>query len=504
VSHKTRFAVLPDENGLRLDQVLPRHVPGLSRRKARSVIDIGGVFVDKSRVKVAGRPVRSGQIIEVNIGGALERANDTPLAPRIVHVDDHIIVVDKPAGLVTAPTPESNRGDLLDQLVQQFGEVYLVHRIDMPTSGLLVFARTRDANKRLGDAFKMHDVEREYRALAVGHVTAQTIDRPIDRRRAVTHVAPLETLSSATLLRATLETGRTHQIRIHLAGIGHPIAGDRTHGGETERAFLPRPPRLALHAAVLGFAHPATGERVRWESALPDDLAVFIDRLRKPASPSPSSSPSSSPSPDDIIDFWFGDGSPAVYQRWYTRDAAFDAEITRRFAALYAQASRGELDRLSAPSVDGAARSGGAGPFDRWKTTARGALALVIVLDQFPRNMFRDDPRAFATDAAALAITQDLIASGRIDELAPLQQLVAQMPLMHSESRDAQRESVARFTQLAASHPGDAMLASSADYARQHAKIVERFGRFPHRNATLGRASTPEEVEFLKQPGSSF
>jgi 23S rRNA pseudouridine1911/1915/1917 synthase len=288
---RSRFEVEPDEAGLRLDQVIPRHVPGLSRRKARAVIDIGGVFVDRTRVKVAGRPVRAGQIVEVNIGGALERANEVPLAPRIVHVDAHVIVVDKPAGLVTAPTPEASRGDLLDQLSRQHGEVYLVHRLDLPTSGLLVFARTRDANKRLGDAFKMHDVDREYRAVAVGSAPAQTIDQPIDRRRAVTHVEPIEPLTGATLLRVTLETGRTHQIRIHLAGIGHPVCGDRTHGGEAERAFLPRSPRLALHAAVLGFKHPATGEPTRWESAVPDDLSAWIDRLRPSAVSSETSTP---------------------------------------------------------------------------------------------------------------------------------------------------------------------------------------------------------------------
>jgi 23S rRNA pseudouridine1911/1915/1917 synthase len=294
VSAKTSFQVLAEDAGLRLDQVIPKHVPGLSRRKARAVIDLGGVFVDRARVKVAGRPVRPGQMIEVNIGGALERAKAAPtseptLVPRIVHSDDHVIVVDKPAGLVTAPTPESDRGDLLDQLKQQFGEVFLVHRLDLPTSGLLVFARTRDANKLLGDAFKIHDVDREYRAVAVGAVSAQIIEREIDKRRAVTHVEPLETFARATLLKVRLETGRTHQIRIHLAGIGHPVCGDRTHGGELERAFLPRPPRLALHAAILGFAHPATGERVRWEAALPDELTRWIDRLRQSsASPPPA------------------------------------------------------------------------------------------------------------------------------------------------------------------------------------------------------------------------
>jgi 23S rRNA pseudouridine1911/1915/1917 synthase len=277
---KHSWKVAPEDAGLRLDQVIPKHLPGLSRRRARAVIDLGGVFVDRARVKVAGRPVKPGQTIEVNIGGAIERTEPPP-APRIVHTDDAIVVVDKPAGLVTAPTPEASRGDLLDQLARQLGEVYLVHRLDLPTSGLLVFARTRAANKRLGDAFKLHDVDREYRAVAVGEVAAQTIDRPIDRRRAVTHVTPVEALPGSTLVACRLETGRTHQIRIHLAGIGHPVAGDRTHGGETERAFHPRPPRLALHACLLGFTHPTTGERMRFDSPLPDDLASFVERVRQ-------------------------------------------------------------------------------------------------------------------------------------------------------------------------------------------------------------------------------
>lgn len=276
---KETFTVTADDEGLRLDQVVPRHVPGLSRRKARAVIDLGGVFVDRTRVKVAGRPVRAGQVVEVNVGGAIERTSP-PLVPAIVFVDEHVIVVDKPAGLVTAPTPESDRGDLLDQLARTYGEAYLVHRLDLPTSGLLVFARTREANKRLGDAFRVHDVDREYRAVVIGEIAAQTIDRPVGGKRAVTRVEVIEALAGATLVAARLETGRTHQIRLHLAGLGTPVAGDPQHGGERSRTFVPRAPRLALHAAVLGFTHPATGERVRFASPLPPELEAWIARLR--------------------------------------------------------------------------------------------------------------------------------------------------------------------------------------------------------------------------------
>ena len=285
---REKFTADADDVGLRLDQVIPKHIAGLSRRKARAVIDEGGVFVDRTRVKIAGRLVHKGQQIEVNIGGAVERT-EPPLAPVIVFSDAHLIIADKPAGLVTAPTPESDRGDLLDQLATQIGEVYLVHRLDLPTSGLLVFARTRDANKRLGDAFKVHDIDREYRAVCAGEVTAQTIDRPVDGKRAVTHIGVIEPLAGATLVSARLETGRTHQIRLHLAGLGHPVLGDQQHGGETSRQFVPRAPRLALHAAILGFVHPATGERVRFESPIPDELARWIARLAIP--PSQTSTP---------------------------------------------------------------------------------------------------------------------------------------------------------------------------------------------------------------------
>jgi uncharacterized protein (DUF924 family) len=187
---------------------------------------------------------------------------------------------------------------------------------------------------------------------------------------------------------------------------------------------------------------------------------------------------------DNVLGFWFGDSSEAAYGRWYTRDAAFDAEIRERFGALHDEAARGGLDD--------------------WRGTARGELALVVVLDQFSRNLYRDDPRAFAQDFRALDVARALVTSGRLQELTPVEHMVALMPYMHAEDRETQRESVRLFGELAAERPGDGMLANALDYAQRHAVIVERFGRYPHRNAALGRASSPEELTFLDGPNSRF
>ena len=281
-----RFTVDAATDGARLDQALPRGVPGLSRRRARVLIDLGGVFVDRARVKQAGRIVRAGQVIEATLGGAFERATgDAPAGPElplpIVFEDEHLIVVDKPAGMVTAPTPESDRGDALDRLRRRpgGGEVFLVHRIDRPTSGLLIFARTPEANRVLAARFVAHDLTRRYLAFVACAVAPEltVVDRPIAGQRAVTHVRGRTVLAggAATELVLELETGRSHQIRLHLAGVGHPVLGDAQHGGEVARRFRPRPPRLALHAAHLGLRHPITDAPLAWDSPLPADLAAW-------------------------------------------------------------------------------------------------------------------------------------------------------------------------------------------------------------------------------------
>lgn len=192
---------------------------------------------------------------------------------------------------------------------------------------------------------------------------------------------------------------------------------------------------------------------------------------------------------EDVLTFWLGaQGAPPLEKatRWYEKDDAFDREIAVRFRETLEKAVRGEL----AP----------------WKTTPRGRLAFVILLDQFSRNMFRGTPRSFAQDALASSTVDEAIAAGDEASLAIIERLFLYMPLMHSENVARQHACVAAFERLHADAPADLekFVANSLGYAKRHAEIVVRFGRFPHRNEILGRASTAEEIEFLKQPGSSF
>ncbi len=292
-----RFEVGEADAGKRLDQVLAANVPGLSRTKARLLLELGGVFVDRARVKIASRPVHAGQVVEAHLGGAFERAtpalgreararDDATLPPyTVVHEDADVIVVDKPAGLLTAPTPESDRGNLADQLGRRgTGPVLVVHRLDLPTSGLLVFARTDAASRALAERFKVHDVDRVYLAVLGGKLAGEReVDAPVDGRPARTRFAAVEPLDEATLVRCTLDTGRQHQIRVHAAGMGHPVLGDRRYG---EPTAADPPPRMALHATHLGFVHPTSGEKLSFDSPWPADLARWLERLRQGASES--------------------------------------------------------------------------------------------------------------------------------------------------------------------------------------------------------------------------
>jgi uncharacterized protein (DUF924 family) len=171
---------------------------------------------------------------------------------------------------------------------------------------------------------------------------------------------------------------------------------------------------------------------------------------------------------------------------WWKKDPAFDDDIRDRFEPAHTLAARGALDG--------------------WKATPRGRLALVILLDQFSRNMYRGTPRAFAQDARACECTLEAIVEGDEQGLGIMERSFLYMPLMHAEDVDLQHKSVAAFERLCRAAPETLRKAveQTLDYAKKHAEIVERFGRFPHRNTILGRSSTPEEVTFLTQPGSSF
>ncbi len=181
-----------------------------------------------------------------------------------------------------------------------------------------------------------------------------------------------------------------------------------------------------------------------------------------------------------VLDFWFA-GSATPRAEWFKKDAAFDALIAARFGAVVEQALAGGLAA--------------------WAQQPNDALAQVIVLDQFTRNIFRDTPRAFAGDARALAAARAMVARGDDLALPPLRRLFAYLPFEHAEDSAMQRESLRLFAALTLA---DASLADFEDYARRHAEVIERFGRFPHRNAVLGRESSADEVQFLQQPGSRF
>jgi 23S rRNA pseudouridine1911/1915/1917 synthase len=230
-------------------------------------------------------------------------------AVRIVHEDLHLLVIDKPEGVASVPYERKDAGTALDLIRDAWRRqgrkatvtpLYVVHRIDKDTSGLLCFAKTKLGERGLHRIFKQHLAEREYRAVAQGSVQAGRIESylvadrgdgirgtvrkgPRDQgQRAVTHVEVIEQRRSATVCRVRLETGRTHQIRIHLAESGHPLVGETVYIRDLLRAGgKPLPsPRLLLHAATLGFTHPVTGEQLHFESPLPADYTAVLDRLR--------------------------------------------------------------------------------------------------------------------------------------------------------------------------------------------------------------------------------
>jgi 23S rRNA pseudouridine1911/1915/1917 synthase len=218
--------------------------------------------------------------VTLHLGGAFERAVSGQVnegaqpALEVLYEDDHLLTVVKPAGVLTAPTPEGDRATLWTYLSESRSPLYVVHRLDLQTSGVLVFAKSKLANQRLSEVFRRHDLRRCYDVFVVGQYPRdeETIRAPIDGKDAVTHLRVASRAARFTRLEATLETGRTHQIRRHLASRNHPVLGDPRYG--TKVAF--EPPRMALHARLLEFEHPVTGAVVRTEIPLPDDLGQWF------------------------------------------------------------------------------------------------------------------------------------------------------------------------------------------------------------------------------------
>lgn len=311
----SEFVAGDEDAGRAIDAVL-RGKLGASWGVVRGLVTRGKVFVDGDRVVDPRAPVRLGAHVAVR--PEARRIDATALGDdRIVHVDPHVVVVRKPAGMSTIPYEPGERGTLEEAtrlwLVRRArhhktASLGVVHRIDKETSGLVVFARTFAAKKVLSQAFRVHAIERRYVAIVHGVLTAKrTIRSHVVEDRgdglrgaardtrlgerigqlAITHVAPVEVLSreaggdGATLVACALETGRTHQIRIHLSESGHPLVGDRVYVRdrfETGKPLLPAP-RMMLHAAVLGFEHPMTRARLRFVDPWPEDMRRVATEL---------------------------------------------------------------------------------------------------------------------------------------------------------------------------------------------------------------------------------
>ena len=315
----------------RLDRALARDVPGaeaLSRTRLARLLDAGAVTRDGAALGPRAA-VRAGDVLEIAVEAPAEAdLRPEPIALRIVHEDADLVVVDKPAGMVVHPAPGSPGGTLVNALMHHCGETLsgvggvmrpgIVHRIDKDTSGLLVAAKSDRAHHGLAAQFEAHTVDRLYRAVCHGvpdpgdprlmglrgvsaepgwiRIATGLARHRTDRQRqavteggrhAVTRLRVAEQFDAAALIECRLETGRTHQIRVHLSHVGHALVGDPVYGGrrrlpaatpgaDRANAFA----RQALHAARLGFEHPVTGARMTFDSALPPDLAGLVATLQ--------------------------------------------------------------------------------------------------------------------------------------------------------------------------------------------------------------------------------
>ncbi|WP_028239146.1 23S rRNA pseudouridine(1911/1915/1917) synthase RluD [Stutzerimonas azotifigens] len=300
-----------DLGGQRLDQIAAQLFSEHSRSRLAGWIKDGRLTVDGAVLRPRDI-VHAGAVLELEAEQQAQgewQAQD--IALEVVYEDEHILVLDKPAGLVVHPAAGHADGTLLNALLHHVPELVnvpragIVHRLDKDTTGLMVVAKTLQAQTRLVEQLQQRSVSRIYEAIVLGVITSgATVDAPIGRhgqqrqrmavteggKPAISHYRVLERFRSHTHVRVKLETGRTHQIRVHMAHVGYPLVGDPVYGGRFRIPPAASPtlvqelrefPRQALHARFLELDHPATGQRMKWESALPDDLVWLLTLLRQ-------------------------------------------------------------------------------------------------------------------------------------------------------------------------------------------------------------------------------
>ena len=297
-SREVKLTIPASLAGLRLDQALAKLLPEESRTRLAKLIEEGRVRVDGATATPRSK-VKSGEAVDVALAPRQEESAFSPeeIALDVVHEDDDVLVIDKPAGLVVHPGSGNWSGTMLNALLHhapRLGELAragIVHRLDKDTSGLLAVAKNEPAQASLVRQLQARTMKRTYLALARGVVKGSgTVDAPVGRdprsrtrmaviatgKPAVTRYRVRKSFPRHTLLECELESGRTHQIRVHLASIGHPVEGDPVYAGRGPQLLA----RQALHAWKLGFEHPRTGKAVRFESPLPEDFARLLKTLK--------------------------------------------------------------------------------------------------------------------------------------------------------------------------------------------------------------------------------
>jgi len=311
-NHVRETAIVPDEAlGLRFDQALADMFPQFSRSRMKTWIQDGKVTLDGAVVTKPREKVVPGMEVSIDIELEPEVEHEPEAIDlNIQYEDQHILVLEKPAGLVVHPGAGNNQGTLLNALLhhcqslENLPRAGIVHRLDKETSGLMVVAKTLEAYTGLVDALQERDITREYEAVVTGVLTAGgKVDAAIGRhpskrtlmavtrsgKPAVTHYRVIERFRAHTHVRLRLESGRTHQIRVHMAHIKYPLIGDPQYGGrprppaqasDSLLAMLREFPRQALHAVHLEFAHPITSEIMAWSSALPTDMQALLAELK--------------------------------------------------------------------------------------------------------------------------------------------------------------------------------------------------------------------------------